>query len=59
MALLGFLGERLTLPRDRDRMEENDDALDAVLCVLAGADSRSGQCAPPDELALSKNEGWI
>jgi hypothetical protein len=38
---------------------ENSHMLDAVVCVLAGADFLRGQCFRPKNLLSSKKEGWI
>ena len=38
---------------------ENDDALDAVVCVLAGADVVRGQARGPSDRAVAEREGWI
>ena len=57
--LLGGLGEKIDLPGEVWRMEESDDALDAALCVLAGADFLRGEVYPPEDEELAKKEGWI
>ena len=36
-----------------------DDALDAVVCALAGFDFVNGKCFTPEDLSLSKKERWI
>ncbi len=38
---------------------DNADALDAVLCVLAGVDFLRGEVYKPTDLKLAKKEGWI
>jgi hypothetical protein len=58
-ALLAFLGEHLVLPHGVSLMEENDDALDAALCVLAGLDFLRGEAVAPEDLPLTRKEGWI
>jgi hypothetical protein len=58
-ALLRFLGEQVRLPADCSLMVENDDALDAALCVLAGVDFLRGRVLAPEELGLARKEGWI
>ena len=53
------LEETLVLP-NRDILLENDDALDAVVCVLAAMDFMAGECVEPganDHARMS--EGWI
>ena len=59
LALLHFLGQHLSLPQDRTLMEENDDALDAALCVLAGLDFLRGRAMEPENLHTVRKEGWI
>ena len=58
-ALLRFLDQRLSLPQDRALMEDNDDALDAALCVLAGLDFLRGRAMEPKDLQRARKEGWI
>jgi hypothetical protein len=53
------LEDTLVLP-NRDILLENDDALDAVVCVLATIDFMAGECIEPgvdDHARMS--EGWI
>lgn len=40
-------------------LEEDDDALDAVVCILAGRDFLIGNVIQYDEIELVKKEGWI
>jgi len=40
-------------------MRGNDDALDAVVCLLAGYDYMQGEVMRPDDQALAQKEGWI
>jgi hypothetical protein len=44
-----------------DAAEANADVLDAIVCVIAGADFLRGACRSPsaDELPLAEREGWI
>ena len=44
-----------------DKMEENDNLLDAALCVMAGADFCWGKCFNPPETdkGIVRREGWI
>ena len=49
----------LTVANAQDLMMEHTDELDAVLCVLAGADFVKGHCVEPDKPALAKKEGFI
>ena len=43
----------------RDLLVENDDLLDAMLCVVAAADFARGICEPPEDSELALREGWI
>lgn len=43
----------------RKMLEENSDAVDAVICVLAGYDFILGNCLPPDNNGVVRKEGWI
>lgn len=42
-------------------MKNNDDLIDAVLCILAGCDFLRGKCVTPknDEEKIARLEGWI
>lgn len=42
-----------------DILENNHDALDAAVCVLAGIDFLSGAACEPTDLDVAKKEGWI
>ena len=44
---------------DMSLLERSDDALDAVVCVLAGADFLRGEVIQPDDRKLAEREGWI
>lgn len=57
--LLEDLRKLIGLPPDLSLMENNDDALDAVICVLAGADFLRGEVYCPIDQDLAKKEGWI
>jgi predicted RNase H-like nuclease len=57
--LLAEIGEHVGFPADTSLMEHNDDALDAAICVLAGADFLRGDVYKPPDLELVKKEGWI
>jgi len=45
----------------RDAAEANADVLDAIVCVIAGADFLRGACRAPnaDEWRFAEREGWI
>jgi predicted RNase H-like nuclease len=57
--IIDSLSSHLTLPADHHAMEESADALDAVICVLAGADFARGRAHNPGNFALAEREGWI
>jgi hypothetical protein len=59
--LIQSLGAHIGLPDDTSLMAENDDVLDAAVCVLAGADFLSGKAMEPDEeeKKYAEQEGWI
>ena len=42
-----------------DLLAARDDALDAVVCTVAGADSLQGAAIPPTDLARAQHEGWM
>lgn len=56
---INSLPSHLSLPQDTSAIQESDDALDAVVCLLAGDDFLRGQAIPPTDNALAKKEGWI
>lgn len=49
----------MELPPDASLLERNPDALDAVVCVLAGKDFLDGRTLPPQDLDVARREGWI
>jgi predicted RNase H-like nuclease len=49
----------LTLPAQRTALIDRADALDAVVCILAGYDFLRGLAYPPDDLPTAQHEGWI
>ena len=58
--LLAFLGEQVRLPEDTKLMEDNADALDAGLCVLAAVDFLQGNAMKPGvHMPKAQKEGWI
>jgi predicted RNase H-like nuclease len=57
--LLAWLGSEAELPEDLSLPLEDADALDAMLCVLAGADFLAGTTYPPTDVTLAQKEGWI
>lgn len=55
------LREWIEIPAGITVLEQNADVLDAVVCVLAGADFLRGLCVEPelDQVKAAKKEGWI
>ena len=53
------LRSQLTLPEDCLVMSESADALDAAVCILAGADFVRGLAQAPEDSPLATREGWI
>lgn len=51
--------ETFEIAEDISRLEENHDALDATVCILAAMDFLAGKAMPPPDLATAKKEGWI
>lgn len=58
--ILRGLGETVEIePNLMALLRSNADALDAVVCVLAGSDFLRGRTLPPPNLDEAKREGWI
>jgi hypothetical protein len=57
--ILNHLKQLVTLPSNNRLMLQNDDALDAVPCVMAGADFLRGLAESPTNLDEAQKEGWI
>jgi hypothetical protein len=57
--MLAWLSKQTALPEDLNLPLLDPDALDAMICVLAGADFLAGKAYPPTDLALAQKEGWI
>jgi hypothetical protein len=57
--ILRLLPPHLVRPKDTGSLIQHDHALDAVLCVLAGADFLQGQALPPEDWPAARREGWI
>lgn len=57
--ILDELQKKLVLQCSADCLSRDADALDAVVCVLAGADFLRGDAHPPDDPDLAAKEGWI
>ena len=60
-SILNSLETQIHFSANRDLVEENDDALDAVICVLAGIDFLRKNVIIPDqsEIQFAEKEGWI
>ena len=48
-----------SVPEDISLLLENADALDSVICALAGWDFLSGEARPPTNPYRARKEGWI
>ena len=57
--LLSKIRGQIGLPADTSLLEESDYAIDAAVCVLAGADFLRGEVYEPRDLLLARKEGWI
>ena len=57
--ILHHLKQQIALLPAAHLLLQNDDALDAALCVLAGADFLRGLAEPPTNLTVAQTEGWI
>ena len=58
-SLLAFLGEHVRLPEDTSLMLDNDDALDAGICVLSALDFVRERAMTPEDQQMALKEGWI
>jgi predicted RNase H-like nuclease len=58
-AIVDRLEQLLTIRYSKDLVLQDADALDAVICALAGADFVRGFAQGPDNRALAEKEGWI
>jgi len=56
--ILAWLDNEAELPVDLSLPLKDADALDAMLCTLAGADFLAGKAYLPTDLALARKEGW-
>jgi len=57
--MLEPLRELMDLPDDERLILQSSDALDAVVCVLAGADFLRGDVIETTALDVARKEGWI
>lgn len=53
------LSAHMDLGACRAALQSNADILDSTLCCLSGYDFLMGNCIPPEDLPLTKKEGWI
>ncbi|MCP4993084.1 MAG: DUF429 domain-containing protein [Gammaproteobacteria bacterium] len=59
LEIIEALKADMDLQVDTTPMANDDDALDAVVCVLAGYHFIKGECIAPENGPLAKKEGWI
>jgi predicted nuclease with RNAse H fold len=57
--LISKLSEAVSLQKSVSVLEGCADAIDAVVCVLAGVDFLRGVCIEPSDENIVKKEGWI
>lgn len=57
--ILTGINESIDFKTDTSLMIENDDVLDAAVCVLAGFHFLNNNCIFPTDNELTKKEGWI
>ena len=53
------LANEIQLDEVKSQLEHNANALDAVVCVLAGVDFVVGAAPGPEDVDLARSEGWI
>jgi hypothetical protein len=58
-AIFTRLQSELRTDVSRDLLVEDDDLLDAVLCVVAAADFARGEALLPQDRSTAETEGWI
>lgn len=49
----------MIMPNDVDILEQNADALDSTVCLVAAKDFIEGDLYYPEDISLAKREGWI
>ena len=57
--IVAGLSSRLSLEVDAELMLDNDDVLDAAVCLLAAADFLAGRVMVPPHPERARTEGWI
>jgi predicted RNase H-like nuclease len=59
MAIIRALTQHLDIAAHRRLLESNADALDSLICTLAGLDFIHGCAMTPENSELAQREGWI
>jgi hypothetical protein len=59
MAIIRALTQHCDIAAHHALLESNADALDALICTLAGLDFIHGSTMPPENSELARREGWI
>ena len=57
--IVAALRTKLTISKSVPDLATSADLVDAVVCVLAGADFLSGRAMGPEDRTLAEREGWI
>jgi predicted RNase H-like nuclease len=57
--ILVSLCRQIQFAVDTSAMVDDDDVLDAAVCVLAGCHFLKNQCMRPENIELARKEGWI
>jgi hypothetical protein len=57
--ILVGLESEVTINCNHSDIVATDDAIDSVVCALAGYDFLNDQCFRPEDLELAQKEGWI
>jgi predicted RNase H-like nuclease len=57
--IIAGLREHMIMPNDVYLLEQNADALDSSVCLLAAKDFIEGNVYYPEDLNLARKEGWI
>lgn len=57
--IIAGLRAQMIMPNDVDILEQNADALDSTVCLVAAKDFIEGDLYYPEDISLAKREGWI
>jgi len=57
--MIDALSKSLTFSADTQILLDDADVLDAVVCVVAGADFLRGDAFEPEDQPVARSEGWI